>query len=149
MTCANKHKGCCYFPFSLSLVYNELYHGWRNLFQSGGHKCKSKKYIKFLWFELATVRSQALKYDVIAYALYEGLNSTIFGKITPLWKRIGEPPEIQIGCYSGEPGPYDLFWLSKTVWRLRHWDSHLLSFWLALLLLCDVSHVIINESFSW
>jgi len=28
--------------------------------------------------------SQTLKYDVITYALYEGLNYTILGKITPL-----------------------------------------------------------------
>ena len=28
--CTNKHKGCCYFPFSLSLVNNELHTGaWR------------------------------------------------------------------------------------------------------------------------
>jgi len=51
---------------------------------SGGHKCKTKKHRKFLWFELATMTSQALKYDVIAYSLCEGLNSTIFDKITTL-----------------------------------------------------------------
>ena len=41
-----------------------------------------------------------LKYDVITYrpAPYEGLNHAILDKITPLWKRIGEQPEIQIGC---------------------------------------------------
>jgi len=39
---------------------------------------------KILWFELATVTSQALKYDVITYALYQGLNYTILDKITPL-----------------------------------------------------------------
>jgi len=35
---------------------------------------------KFLRFELATVASQALKYDVITYTPYEGLNqcSSIF-----------------------------------------------------------------------
>jgi len=57
-----------------------------------------------LWFELATVRSQALEYDVITYTPYEGLNCTILDKTTPLWKRIGEPPEIQIGCHRGGPG---------------------------------------------
>jgi len=36
---------------------------------------------------------------------------------------------------------YNLFGLNKTVWYLRHWNSHLLSLWLALLLLCDVSYV--------
>jgi len=33
--------------------------------------------------------SQALKYDVITYAPYEGLNYIILDKITALWKRIG------------------------------------------------------------
>jgi len=37
-----------------------------------------------LWFESATVTSQALKFDVITYTLYESLNYTIFDKITPL-----------------------------------------------------------------
>ena len=66
-----------------------------NYFQSGGHKCTSKNYRRFLQFELATVTSQALKYDVTTYTPYEGLNYTILDKIKPLWKRIGEPPEIQ------------------------------------------------------
>jgi len=79
-------------------------HGWRNLSQSGGHKCTSKNYRKILWFELVTVASQALKYDVTTYTPYDGLNYTISDKITPLWKRIGEPHEIQIGCYRGDPG---------------------------------------------
>ena len=50
-------------------------------------------------------------------------------------KRIGEPPEIQMGCYRGDPGQqrhsgssYDLFWLNKTVRRLCHGNFHLLSF---------------------
>ena len=83
--------------------------------------------------------SQALKQEVITFIPFEGLNYTILDKITPLWKRIGEPPEIEIGCYRGDPGQqrhtdslYDLFWLSKTVPGLRHWNFHLLSFWLAL-----------------
>jgi len=53
-----------------------------------------------------------------------GLNYTILGKIAPLWKRIGEPPEIQIGCYRGDSGQqrysglsYDLLWLNKTIRR--------------------------------
>jgi len=33
---------------------------------------------------LATVTSQALKYDVITYTPYEGLNYTILDKIKPL-----------------------------------------------------------------
>jgi len=67
---------------------------------------------------MATVTSQALKYDVITYIPHEGLNYTILGKITPQWKRISEPPEIQICFYRGDPGQqrhsgssYDLYWL--------------------------------------
>jgi len=85
-----------------------------------------------LWFEWATVTSQALKYDVITYTPYECLNYAVLDKITPLWKHIGEPPEIQIGCRRGDPGQrrysgsYDLFWLNKTVRVLRHWNIYLL-----------------------
>jgi len=46
----------------------------------------------------------------------KNLNKTILDKIAPLWKRIGEPPEIQIGCYRDDSGhqrhlgsSYDLF----------------------------------------
>ena len=56
-----------------------------------------KKYRTLSWFKLATVTSRVLKYDVIIYTPYEGLIYTILDKITPLWKRISEPPEIQIG----------------------------------------------------
>jgi len=66
---------------------------------------------------LATVTSQVLKYDVTTYTAYEGLNYIILDKTTPLWKRIAEPPEIPIGCYTVDPGhqrysgsSYDLFW---------------------------------------
>jgi len=118
----------------------------------GGHKCTSEKYKTFLWFKLASVTSQVSKYDVITYSPYEGL----ICKIAPLWKRIGETPEIQIGCYRGGPGhqrhsgsSYDLVWLNKTVRRFRHWNFYFLSFWLALSLLCDVSYVTVNEKFSW
>jgi len=79
---------------------------------------------------------------------------TILDKIKPLWKRIGELPEIQIGCYRGDPDQQrhpgsssDLFWLNKTVRRLRYWNFHLFSSCLALLLPCDVSYVTINEKF--
>jgi len=48
----------------------------------GGHKsARQKNYKKFLWFELATVTSQAWKYDVITYTPDEGLNYTILDKI--------------------------------------------------------------------
>ena len=70
----------------------------------GGTSARHENYIKCMWFESAIVTSQALKYDVIIYTPYEGLNSTKTDKITLLSKRIGEPPEIQIGCYRDEPG---------------------------------------------
>jgi len=54
----------------------------------------------------------------------------------------------------GDPGQqrhsgssYNLFWLNKTVRRFHHWNSYLLSFWLALSLLCDVSYWTINENY--
>jgi len=53
---------------------------------------------------LATVTSQTLKYDVITYTPYQGLNYTILDKTTPLRQCIGESPEIQIGCYRGDTG---------------------------------------------
>jgi len=59
--------------------------GGGTFFKVGGHKsARQKNYKKFLWFELASVTSQALKYDVITYTLYEGLYYTILDKITPL-----------------------------------------------------------------
>ena len=64
---------------------------------------RQKSFRKFLRFELATVTSQVLKYDVITYTPYEDLHHTILDKVTPLWKRIGEPLEIEIGCYKGDP----------------------------------------------
>jgi len=58
----------------------------------GGASARQKNYRKFLRLELATATSHALKYDVITFTPCEGLNYTILDKITPLWKRIGEPP---------------------------------------------------------
>jgi len=52
------------------------------------------------WFDYCDV--QALEYDAFTCIPYEGLNCTIVDKITPLWKRIGELPGIQIGCYRGD-----------------------------------------------
>jgi len=49
-----------------------------------GAQVHARNYRKFLSFELATVTSQALKYDVITYTPYEGLNYNILDKITPL-----------------------------------------------------------------
>jgi len=50
----------------------------------GGHKCTSKNYRTFLWFELATVTSQALKYDVITGA-------TQVNSVTPAHHTINQP----------------------------------------------------------
>jgi len=68
------------------------------------------------------IATQALKYDVIAYTPYDGINYTVVDKIKPLWKRIDESIEIQIGCYRGDPGQqrysassYDLFWPNSTI----------------------------------
>jgi len=60
--------------------------GGGTFFKVEGHKCTLKNYRKFLWFELATKSSQALKYYVINYTPYEGLNYTILDKTTPLLK---------------------------------------------------------------
>jgi len=49
-----------------------------------GTSARQKNYRKFLWFEWATVTSQALKYDVITYTPYECLNYAVLDKITPL-----------------------------------------------------------------
>jgi len=60
-------------------------HGWRNLFQSEGAQVHVKKKLyQILWFDLATVTSQTLKYDVITYTPYEGLNYTVLDKTAPL-----------------------------------------------------------------
>jgi len=58
--------------------------GGGTFFKVGGTSERQKIYRKFLWFELATVSSQASKYDAITYTSYEGLNYAILDKITPL-----------------------------------------------------------------
>jgi len=84
------------------------------------------------------------------------MNYTISDKITPLWKRIGEPLEIKIGCYRGNPGQQrhsgssnDLFWLTKTVRRLRHWKFPFAFILAGITVLCDLSYVTMNEKFLW
>ena len=81
-------------------------HGWRNLLSKwgGGTSARQKHYRKVLWFHLASVTSQTLEHDVITYAPCESLNYTILDKIIPLSKPVGEPAEIQIGCYRDDPG---------------------------------------------
>jgi len=59
--------------------------GGGTLFKVRGHKCTLKiNYCKIFWYDLATVTSQELKYDVITYTPYKGLNCTILDKTTPL-----------------------------------------------------------------
>jgi len=59
--------------------------GGGTFFKAECHKCTLKRnYCKILWYDLATVTSQALKYDGITYTPYEGLNSTVLDKTTPL-----------------------------------------------------------------
>jgi len=72
-------------------------------FSKWGGTSARQKIIENLSFELVTVTSKALKYDVITYTPYKGLNYTILDKITSLSKRIGEPPEVQISCCRGDP----------------------------------------------
>ena len=55
-----------------------------------------------VWISNCEVTS--IENDVITYTPYEGLNYTTLDKIKPLWKRIGELPDIQMGCYRGDPG---------------------------------------------
>jgi len=62
-------------------IYTHIRHGRRKLFQSGrARTARQKSYRKFMWFELADVSSQVLKYDFIKYTRYEGLNYTILDK---------------------------------------------------------------------
>jgi len=57
-----------YYSFPIIYAYiSEHNHGWRNIFQSGGHKSSEKNCRKIMWFELASVTSQALKYDIIKF----------------------------------------------------------------------------------
>jgi len=48
--------------------------GGGTFFKVGATSARQKIYRKFLWIELATVTSQALKYDVITYTLYQGFS---------------------------------------------------------------------------
>jgi len=136
-------------------------HEWRNLFKVGGTNARQKTIENFfvVWIGKCDVTSIEIWRHYLCTIWKSKLQYTILSKITPLWKRIDEPPEIQIGCWRGDPGQqrhwsssYDKSpscWLNKTVRRLRHWNFHLLSFWLALPLLCAICYVTINEKFTW
>jgi len=68
-----------------AFVHEQLQWTWvGETFSKRGAQVHVKKYRKNLWIELATVTSQALKYDVITYAQYEGLNYTVLNEIKPL-----------------------------------------------------------------
>jgi len=58
--------------------------GGGTFFKVVGHKRTSTNCRKFMWFELATVTSQALKCYVIIHTPYVGLNYSISDKIKPL-----------------------------------------------------------------
>jgi len=83
---------------------------------------------KLLWFELALWRNK--QWNMTSLPIHHmkvQIQYNILNNIKPLLKRIGEPPQIQIGCCKGDTGKqrhsgssYDLFWLHKTVRRLRH-----------------------------
>ena len=57
-----------------------------------------------LWIGNCDVTSIEIWRHCLYTIYYEGLNYTIWDKITPPWKFIGETPEIQIGCYRGDSG---------------------------------------------
>jgi len=114
-------------------------HGWRNLFQSGGHIANF-----VVWIGLCDVTSIEIWRHHIC-TIWRS-NYTILNETTPSWKRIGEPPEIQIAVTGATQvnsvtrANHTIYsdWLNKTVRRLCRWNFHLLSFWLALSLACDV-----------
>ena len=53
-------------------------------FSKWGSTSARQKIIEIFWLALTNVTSQALKYDVIIYAPYEGLHCTIADQVTPL-----------------------------------------------------------------
>jgi len=72
----------------------------------GGTSARQKNYIKFLWFVLATVRSQALKYDVLHY-LYSIWRSKLhyFRQNYAIMKTYQWTTwnSNRLGCYRGDP----------------------------------------------
>ena len=66
--------------------------GGGTFFKVGGNKCMPKNYREFLRLKVATVMSQALKYDAIIYTPYVGLNYTILDEITPLLLQLTASP---------------------------------------------------------
>jgi len=57
-------------------------------------------------------------------------------------------PNVKWGAPISNGGPGTTVPPLATALRLSHWNLHLLSVWLALLLLYDVSYAIINEKLS-
>ena len=96
--CAIKQLSQKSYWKDMMINYN---HGWRNLFQSGGAQVHIKKLRKMcvVWIGNCDVTS----IEILRRCLYNIWRSKLhyFRQLTPLWKRIGEPPEIQIGCYGG------------------------------------------------
>ena len=54
----------------------------------------------------------------------KNLNSTILYKNTPLWKRIGEQPEIQTGCYRGSRSTASVGPEAQPEWGRRGHGPH-------------------------
>ena len=89
---------------------------------------------------------------------YEGQSYTILDKITPLWKHIGEPPEIQIGCYrGGSRSTASLRLIARFILTECNRSRFAqLKFLFALILTGTIidlwrysSYVTMNEKFSW
>jgi len=117
-------------------------------FSKWGGTSARQKYINFLWFELAIVTSHALKRDVITCTPYERSKlhylrqnyTTMKTYRWNTWNSIrllrGRPrsttllePMILFYDHSSSSSHY-LYWLSKAVRSLRHWNFYLLSYWL-------------------
>ena len=118
-------------------------HGWRNLFQSGGHKCTIKKIIAnfVVWIGNCDVTS----IEIWRHSIYTIRRSKLhyFRQNYTTVKKYRWTTWNWNGLLQGRPrssaslGLIIRFILNKTVQRLRHLNFCLLSFWLALSLPCD------------
>ena len=131
-----------YFPLNQNLTCANygIYHGWRNHFLSGGQKCTSKRLPYSQRFQLATVTSQALKYDIYAIWRYKlhYFRQNYLTMQTYRWTTWNSNRLLQGQPRSSASQSVSIYsdWLNKSVRRLRHWNFHLLSFWMALSLPC-------------
>ena len=120
--------------------------GGGTFFKGGGTRARWKEIVANFVVWVGNCDVTSIEIWCHTYVPCEGLNYTISDKTTPPWQRIGEPPEIQIAVTEATQvisvirANHTICsdWLNKTVRRLRHWNFHLLSFWLSLSLPCDV-----------